>query len=592
MRISSLLGSTLRQSSSSNEIVSHDLLLRAGYTRQLSSGIFSYLHLGFRSLKKIEGILREEMDKIGGVEISMPVVHPAEIWRQTGRYDIIDESLVRFKDRHGKDMVLAMTHEEVVAEIASREISSYKQLPKLIYQIQTKFRDEARPRGGLIRVREFVMKDSYSLDKNYEGLKSQYIAHYNAYHRIMERVGLPVIAIRSDVGMMGGTVAHEFMYISKIGEDSIFVCHNCGYKANKEVATFRKESNVCSSKPIEKIYTPGITSIDDLASSLGIEKSKIGKSVFYYAIISTSGESKLVLALVRGDVEVNEVKVKNLTNAQSLRPATKEEIESTGIVPGYGSPIDIRNGKNTLVIVDDIIPDSGELVLGANEEGVHFANALYGRDYYADVIGDISSAYENAPCKNCGTGLELVRGVEVGNIFQLGTKYSESVGVYFNDESGGQKPVIMGSYGIGVGRLLACVSEEYNDEKGLKLPISIAPYQVYLILLPENEEILEKGTSLYKELIARGIEVLFDDRELKVAGAGVKFKDADLLGMPLIVILSKKSLISGGVEIKMRSNGQTQIISISDLPGFLEDKIRIMKHELMIKADRAVSWNE
>lgn len=564
MRVSQLIATTRRESPAQTDIESYALLERAGYVRQLGSGIFSYLNLGFRSLRKIEQILREEMDRIGGTEVCMPVVHPAELWKKTGRYDAIDDSLVRFDDRASRPHVLAMTHEEVVANIAQQEVNSYKQLPLLMYHLQTKFRDELRPRAGLIRVREFVMKDSYSLDTTYEGLQKQYEAHYTAYYRMFARMGLPSVAILSDVGMMGGKMAHEYMYLTPIGEDTIFICENCGYKANKEICAFTKETGTATDAAIEKVHTPGTSTIADLATFLKMEQSEMGKMVFLMGKLPGEEEMKLIACVVRGDMEMNQPKLASLVKAADMRTATEAEITAAGGVAGYASAAGLDRSK-VFIVADDIIANGGGFVLGANETDYHFTNVQYGRDYEADVVGDIVSAYENAPCARCQTGFSVVRGIEAGNIFQLGTKYSEGLDANFMDVDGRPKPIIMGSYGIGVGRALACLCEEHYDENGLKLPISVAPYHVNLILIKNSDEIEATAEKIYADLQDAGVEVLFDDRHKKIAGPGVKFKDSDLRGIPIRVTLSSRSLENGGVELKVRSGGDVRIVSVESV---------------------------
>jgi len=576
MKVSQLLGVTQKESSGGADLISHDLLVRAGYIRQLSSGIFSQLHLGHRSLQKIQQILREEMDRIGGVEIAMPVVHPADIWKKTGRYDEIDESLVRFSDRAERDLVLAMTHEEVVSSITQSEVTTYKQLPILVYQMQTKFRDEARPRGGLIRVKEFIMKDSYSLDSSWEGLETQYKAHYEAYFRIFKRAGLPVIAIKSDVGMMGGKVAHEYMYISDIGEDTIFICDKTGYQANKEVAVFRKKYPQGEAESaLEKVHTPGTKTIEDVAKFLGVEENRCGKMVFFMGEFAEK-EEKLVAVVVRGDMEVNPVKVQKLADVKKMRPATEEEITAAGTVAGYASPKPLI-GDKVVVVADDLVANSPNLVLGADKTDYHYKNMCYGRDYTATLVGDVAMAYEGAlspDSEDDSATLRAVRGVEVGNIFQLGTKYTEGLNAYFMDENGRSHPVIMGSYGIGVGRLLACLAEECHDADGLSLPISVAPYQVNFIVLIDSAETKAAADTLYEAMKKAGIEVLYDDRKIK--SAGVKFKDADLRGIPLRVTISKRSLENGGVEFKCRGEKDFEIVPTEEIIGTLKTKIEAL----------------
>jgi prolyl-tRNA synthetase len=425
-------------------------------------------------LTKIENILREEMNAIGGQEMTMPVAHPAEVWQATGRWYSIGPEMARFKDRKERDMVLAMTHEEVVADLCKTEIRSYRQLPQLVYHIQTKFRDDPRPRAGLIRVREFTMKDSYSLDADEAGLDKQYRAHYQAYFNIFNRCDLPTIAVGSDVGMMGGSLAHEYMYLTPIGEDTLVLCRQCGYAANRQIAKFAKSLPTQEDpRPIEKVATPDCKSIEALANLLNIPKSKTAKAVFMIAGHEEEGGTReeFLFAIVRGDMEVNETKLANVATADWLRPATEDEIRDVGAMPGYASPIGLRS---VTVIVDDAVPSSPNLVAGANEAGYHLLNTNLGRDYEATIIADIAAAGDGDACLTCGQALYISRGVEVGNIFKLGTRYSAAINAMYFDADGVQKPIVMGSYGIGSGRLLACIAEEHHDDKGLIWPITVA----------------------------------------------------------------------------------------------------------------------
>ncbi len=557
MRMSQLFSQTLRDDPTEAEVASHRLLLRAGYIRQLDAGIFSYLPLARRALHKIETILREEMDAIGGQELTMPVVHPAEVWQATGRWEAIGAEMGRFQDRSGRDMVLAMTHEEVVADLARREIHSYRQLPQLIYHLQTKWRDDPRPRAGLIRVREFTMLDSYSLDADEAGLDAQYRAHYDAYFRIFQRCGLPVIAIASDVGMMGGSMAHEYMYLTPIGEDTILHCPACEYSANRQIARIRKPLPPEEAPaPLEKVATPGVTTIEALAAYLGITPAQTAKAVFMVATLPTATgiEEKLVFSVVRGDRQLNETKLANAIQARELRPAHDEEIEACGAVPGYASP---RNVRDALIVVDELVTKSPNLVAGANEEGYHLRNVNFGRDLQADIVTDIVAAQAGDACPNCGAPLLESRGVEVGNIFKLGTRYTAAVGATYQSAEGEARPIVMGSYGIGVGRLLACIAEAHHDEHGLCLPLAVAPYHVHLVLLPGQPETAAAAEALYAELQAAGIEVLYDDRDER---AGVKFNDADLIGIPLRLTVSQRSLAQGGIEAKLRTSTEREIV--------------------------------
>ncbi len=578
MRMSKLFSRTWRESSADAEVASHQLLLRAGYIRQLASGIFSYLPLARRSLNKVENIIRQEMDAIGGQEITMPVVHPADIWKETGRWYQVGSEMGRFQDKSDRDMVLAMTHEEVVGDLVRKEIRSYRQLPQLIYHLQTKWRDDPRPRSGLIRVREFTMKDSYSLDADQVGLEAQYRAHYQAYFNIFNRCGLSTVAVRSDVGMMGGQVAHEYMYLNPIGEDTLVMCPQCGYAANRQIALFKKGVAAREeAAEMEKIATPDTPTIEALAQLLEVPQSKTAKAVFMVATL-TEGEEEVerfVLAVIRGDMEVNETKLANAIKAREMRPAREEEIRAVGAEPGYGSAMGV---KNALVVADDSIPSSPNLVAGANQEGYHIKNVNYERDYQADLVCDIAAAQEGDTCPECATRLRAWRGVEVGNIFQLGTRYTESMGGTFLDAEGQVKPVIMGSYGIGVGRLLACIAEEHNDDQGLIWPVSVAPCQVHLVALAKGEgPAAEAAESLYRELGTAGVEVLLDDRP---ENPGVKFNDADLIGVPLRLTVGERSLEKGQVEMKLRRAEERVDVPLEEVVPRVVSELEALQKEL------------
>jgi len=582
MRMSQLFSQTLREAPAEAEIPSHQLLLRAGFIRQLAAGIFSYLPLAKRALTKIEDIMREEIDAIGGQEVTMPVVHPAEVWQETERWYQIGSEMGRFKDKSNRDMVLAMTHEEVVADIVRKEIQSYRQLPRLIYHIQTKWRDDPRPRAGLIRVREFTMKDSYSLDADWDGLDQQYRAHYQAYFNIFHCCDLPVIAVKSDVGMMGGKLAHEYMYITPIGEDTLLLCSSCGYAANRQIARFKKQAAAPEKPlPVEKVATPNTTTIEGLANLLQVPRAKTAKAVFLVASIPEGKEviERFVFAVVRGDMEVNETKLANAVGAQSLRPATEAEITAVGAVPGYASPVRL---KDALVVVDDAVPASPNLVAGANEDGYHLLNVNYGRDYTANLVTDIAAAQDGDACPECGGELHTVRGVEVGNIFKLGTRYSDSMGCKYLDRDGAEKPVIMGSYGIGSGRLLACVAEEHHDELGLIWPITVAPYHVVLVLLggKEGSHVRAAADQLYRDLQAEHIEVLYDDRD---ESPGVKFNDADLIGLPIRLTMSERTLKQGQVEFKRRDREEKLLIPRSEVIARVTEEIEALKAAIQKK---------
>lgn len=559
MKMSHMFGTTLRQAPADAEVASHQLLVRAGFIRQLSAGVYSLMPLGWRAVDKIEDIMRAEINAIGGQEILMPVVHTADIWKETGRWYTWGQEMSRFRDRKERDMALGPTHEEVVTDLARREIQSYKQLPMLVYHIQTKWRDDSRPRAGLIRVREFTMKDSYSLDVDEAGLDKQYRAHYQAYFNIFRRCDLPVVAVKSDVGLMGGSLAHEYMYLTPVGEDTLLLCDKCGYRANRQIAVFKKPTPE-KEKPgkLEKVATPNTATIEDLARFLEIPKAKTAKALFMMAKISEGDKEsqKLIFAVVRGDMEVNENKLANAVKAVELRPAHAEEIAAIGAVAGYASPINL---KGALVVVDDLIPDSPNLVAGANETGYHYINVNFGRDYRADIVADLAAAEEGYPCPNCGAPLRSSRGIEVGNIFKLGTFYSQAMGANYLDKDGKAQPITMGSYGIGSGRLLACVAEEHRDDKGLIWPMSIASYDVHLLALRGGGE---QAEALYAELQAAGLDVLFDERD---ESPGVKFNDADLIGLPIRLTVGERSLKEGGAELKLRHAEEKRLVKLDEV---------------------------
>ena len=587
MRLSKFFGQTLREAPSESDSASSQMLVRAGYVRQLAAGLYSYLPLAHRSLRKIEQILREEMDAIGGQEMCMPVVHPAEIWQESGRWYEIGDEMGRFQDRKGRELVLAMTHEEVVTSLCKSEIRSYRQLPQMVYHMQTKFRDEPRARGGLIRVREFVMKDSYTLDKDFEGLQTQYEAHYDAYHRIGARLGLNLVAVQSDPGMMGGKVAHEFMYITPVGEDSLAICEETGYASNLDVANFQKIPEPANApEPLTRVHTPGQSTIAKVADFCGVTTRQTGKMVFYMGDFGAEDPPRLIAACVRGDMEINELQLRYAVKAQALRPAETEEIIAAGCVPGYASLCDIDRAK-ALLVVDDLIPESANLIVGANERDWHYTGANYGRDFTADVIAPIALAYDGAPDPIDGKPLQVVRGIEVGNIFQLGTRYSSSMGATYTDEAGEGFPIVMGSYGIGVGRTLACVAEEYSDDYGMDLPISVAPYQVILVSLGRSGDVHEAAETLYHQLLAAGIEVLYDDRAVS---PGVKFADADLRGIPLRCTVSSRSLKRGGAEFGRRRSKDLAILPLDHAVEQIQAGIMECFNALNQRLEHVPTW--
>ena len=564
MRLSHLFFATLRDDPADAEMASHRLLVRAVYVRQLGSGIYSLLPLGKRVNDRVEQIIREEQNRIGGQEMEMPVVHPADVWRASGRYDAIGQELTRFKDRNGRDMVLAMTHEEVVGILLADIVKSYRQLPMQVYHFQTKWRDEPRARGGLIRVREFVMKDAYSCDRDAAGLDVSYQAQHDAYARTFERLGLKTIAVASDVGIMGGTQAHEFMVLNPAGEDVLVLCEACGYAANRQVARIpRPDPDPEEPLPLEEVATPGTTTIASLAAFLGVPPSRTAKAAFFVA-----GGGRLVTAIVRGDNEVNETKLANAVSASTgLRPATVDEIRAAGMEPGYGSPI---GAHDTVTVVDELAARSPNLVAGANREGFHYRNVNVGRDFAPDMVADITNAQEGDPCPDCDDTVVLRNGIEVGNIFKLGTKFADAAGATYLGEDGREHSIVMGSYGIGVGRNVACVVEEHHDAKGIVWPEEVAPFAAHLVAIGANRDPDVGATAerLHDVGQAAGYwrEILYDDRD---ESPGVKFTDAELLGMPWILTVSPRSLAAGGVEVTNRATGERSTRSVEDVEALI-----------------------
>ena len=555
MRRSQLFGRTLRETPSEAEIPSHRLLLQAGMIRRLIVGMYSYLPLAQRALRKIENILREEMDAIGGQEIDMPLVQPAGLWQETGRWEmLVGKELAGFEDRFGRKLVLAMTHEEAVTDLVRNQTNSYRQFPLMLYQIKLKFRDEPRPRAGLIRVREFAMKDAYSFHADEADLDRYYAQMHQIYLNIFHRLGIDVVVAESDPGIIGGSEAHEFMLITDSGEDKIIFCNGCNYRANAEVAVMQKpQIDNGEPEPTEEIDTPGQTTIEDVANYLGVEKKQTLKAVFY------STDESLIFAAIRGDIEVNETKLKNAVGATDLWFSTDEELQRYGLVAGYASPIDVKGVK---VVVDDSVASTTNLVAGANKPGYHLKNMNFPRDFKADIVTDISMAREGMSCVHCGGKLTEKRGIEVGNIFKLGTKYSETMNATYLSQKGRPELLFMGCYGIGLGRLLASIVETNHDKDGIIWPPTVAPYQIHLMYIGKEDEVRQRTESLYTHLRAQGYEVLYDDRQ---ESPGVKFKEADLLGMPVRFTISQRTLETNSVEVKHRTEQEKDLVKLDEL---------------------------
>jgi prolyl-tRNA synthetase len=560
MRLTKLFGKTQREMPAEADTISHQLLLRAGMISQLAAGVYSYLPLAWRSLKKIENIIRDEMDKAGGQEITMPVLQPIELWEKTGRAQAFGPILFKLVDRRERTLVLGPTHEEVVTDLAAHFTQSYRDLPLMLYQIQTKFRDEPRPRGGLIRVREFMMKDLYSFDIDEAGLDISYQKMLQAYKNIYARCGLTALLVEADSGAIGGKDSHEFILPAESGEDEVIYCPDCEYTANAEKAQFDK-GNVKNDKPlrIEEVATPGIATIEAVANFLKVPQSQTIKAVFYIA------DGKFVFVVIRGDLPVNETKLKNALHCQELRMATETEIIEQRIVLGAASPIGIKGVK---VVADDSISSGTNFVAGGNKPDTHIKNVNYPRDFKAELVTDIALARAGDTCAKCGGKFQSIHGIEVGHIFKLGSFLSQTLGASFIDADGVSRPIVMGSYGIGLGRLLAAAIEQNHDDKGIIWPLPIAPYQIYLCpLYRDGTKVGEIAERINGELEVAGLEVLFDDRQ---ESPGVKFNDADLLGIPLRVTISPRTLEKKSVEVKWRTEKESKLLPIEGIASAIK----------------------
>ncbi len=554
MLMSRLFGRTLREAPTEAEHDSHRLLLRARLVEQLAAGIYSYLPLGYRVLRKIEQIVREEMDAAGGQEILMPTLQPIDLWEESGRKEMLGETLFTLTDRRERHLALGPTHEEVVVDLFRRNVQSYRELPLMLYQIQTKFRDEPRARMGLVRGREFGMMDLYSFDADAAGLDQSYDAMFKAYERVFQRCGVPALPVLADSGAIGGKDSQEFQLVTELGESELLICPACGYAANTEKAEHKKfEVPLEPARPVEEVSTPGKKTIEELADFLSIPPSRTLKAVFY------ASDRKPVFVAIRGDLAVNEIKLSNALKAAELRLMADDEVEAAGLVAGSASPVGLTGVK---IVADDSVLTSPNLVGGANKPDVHLRNVNYPRDWQADIVTDIALARPGDACPRCGAGLDQRRGIEMGHIFKLGTVYSERMGAQFRDASGETHAAIMGCYGIGTTRLLQCVVEACRDERGIVWPAALAPFDLHLVALsPDRPEVAQKASALYEDLGRAGFEVLFDDR---TDSAGVKFTDADLIGLPLRVTISPRSLEKDAVEVKRRAAADVDLVPLAD----------------------------
>ncbi|MGA2332506.1 MAG: proline--tRNA ligase [Syntrophales bacterium] len=561
MRYSEMFLPTLREVPSDAEIISHQLMIRAGMIRKLTSGIYTYLPLGYRVIRKLERIIREEMDRAGAQEVFMPTVQPRELWEESGRWNLYGKELLRFKDRNDRDCCLGPTHEEVITDLVRNEIKTYRHLPRNLYQIQTKFRDEIRPRFGVMRCREFGMKDAYSFDADEEGAEISYQKMFDAYTEIFKRCGLEFRAVEADTGSIGGSFSHEFMVMAATGEDSLVFCSNCDYGANlekaeiaaPEIRTVHKEDML----PLEFIHTPNMRTIEEVSSFLRVAPRDIVKTMIYTA------DGNPVAVLVSGDEEVNEIKVKNYLRCDVLEMAMDDVIhEVTGAPRGFAGAVGIK----VKIIADYSLSNMTNFVMGANREDYHVKNVNIGRDVSVAAFADLRIARETDLCARCGRALKFARGIEVGHVFKLGTKYSKAMKAQYLDKNGKERYMIMGCYGIGVGRTVAAAIEQNHDENGIVWPVPLAPYQVIITPVNVNDDKIKKmSVQLYEALQQRGIEVILDDRDER---AGVKFKDADLIGIPLRVTVGQKLLTAGVLEVKIRRTGEVKMLAADAAEDF------------------------
>ncbi len=567
MKSSEMFYPTLREVPSEAEILSHQLLLRAGFIRKTSGGVYTYLPLAYKVLKKIMNIVREEMDRAGGQEVMMPIIQPAELWQESGRWDVYGDEMFRLSDRHNRKFALGPTHEELITSLVDQDVHSYRDLPLMLYQIQNKYRDEIRPRFGLMRGREFIMKDLYSFDTDNAGLDISYRKMYEAYNRIYQRLNLKYRVVEADSGAIGGNESHEFMILADSGESEIVFCENCDYAANVEKASCsiraQLQQEEIELRPLEKVHTPGVKTVKDVAGLLKVSPDKIVKTLMYMA------DGELVAAVIRGDRELNEIKLKNILGCNELSFPDEKYVEETmGAAFGSLGPV----GAEIKVLADLEVTEMKNFICGANHHDYHYQNVNIGRDFVPESVVDIRNAVAGDPCPQCQHAVKTTRGIEAGHIFKLGTKYSKSMNASFLDNSGQEKPFVMGCYGIGISRTMAAAVEQNNDENGIIWPIPIAPYPV--IIVPVNvkkEDQMEMAEKIYQVLTEKGIEVILDDRDER---AGVKFKDADLIGIPVRITIGPKALQENRVEIKKRWEKEPVLTEIESVLEAIEQIIR------------------
>ena len=575
MLFSKALIPTLKETPADAEVISHQLMLRSGMIRKLAAGIYSYLPLAQRVLQKLKTIIREEMNIIGGQELTLPGVQPSEIWEESGRWTLYGKELLRFKDRNERSFCLGPTHEEVITDLVRREIRSYRQLPLILYQIQTKFRDEIRPRFGVMRAREFIMKDAYSFDRDEADAEKSYHKMYQAYNRIFERCGLEFRAVEADTGAIGGSFSHEFMVLAESGEDIIVYCEACGYAANlekAEIKTPEKVPNKENLRGIERVFTPGQKTVDEVTKFLGITPDRLIKTLIF------NTDKGPIAVLVRGDHEINEVKLKNFLHCKFLTLADEGLIEKAIHAPrGFAGPL----GIDLPIYADNSLRNAVNMVAGANEKDVHYKNVNAPRDFKITEFSDLCQAKINDPCARCGSPLRIRKGIEVGHIFKLGTKYSEALKTTYLDQKGKKKLIVMGCYGIGVGRTVAAAIEQHHDKDGIIFPDTLSPYQVLILPVDiKNSELRETALQIYNEFRRDGIEVLLDDRDER---PGIKFKDADLIGIPVRITIGPRRFEAGKVEIRFRKSGKVELVNIRETVDYLKGYLSMRRNPPTVK---------
>lgn len=564
MRYSQILIPTLKEVPAEAEVISHQLMLRAGFIKKLTSGVYTYMPYGLAAIRRVENIVREEMNRAGAQELSMPMVQPADLWQESGRYEKYGPELLRFRDRHERESCLGPTHEEVITDIARKELHSYRDLPVNLYQIQTKFRDEIRPRFGLMRGREFIMKDAYSFDVDDEAAEVSYRKMFDAYNRIFQRCGLEFRCVQADSGAIGGSFSHEFMVLAGTGEDTIAVCNDCSWAANLEKAEVKlaEPDDSVEQQAMVKVETPGKRKVNSVCEFLAIKPDQLVKTLVYLA------DDEPVAVLLRGDRELEEVKLKNYLGVTEIRPADDKEIyDATGVPSGYLGPVGIR----IRLLADQEVIQMVNLTVGANEKNHHLQNVNQGRDFEVREIADFRRLTNADPCPSCGGTIRLVEGIEVGHIFKLGTSYSESMKAFYQDRDGNGRPLVMGCYGIGVSRVVAAAIEQNHDANGIIFPAPLAPYQVTVLNLGLNDnEVSAAAEKIYTQLNEAGVDAFIDDRDER---PGIKFKDADLLGFPYRITVGKRFKENSMVEVRRRQDGATEDVGIEDVVSYISSKL-------------------